>query len=250
MWKVFLFLMAVIFFSISNICCSSAIDRQRETAIQKLNSDSWVEREKGVFELRDIKLDSRVKRLLLEVLRKEFHVIESGAAMPPDNEYGDYIVILSNLIAANKVPESFSLLFSLICTGKLNLSPALLLHYGEGALDFLMDKARKGSTMESEIALAALAVWVEPQSNLYAEDYEPAQVMPLNDSRREDIMRLMLEASFSKDYNVRSMSIEGLESFLTNDQVRRRMVEILEQDSKATIRKRAKEILSRYQTGK
>lgn len=74
--------------------------------------------------------------------------------------------------------------------------------------------------------------------------------MPLNDSMREDIRRLMLDASYSNDYNVRSMSLEGLESYLANDQVHKRMVEILEQDSKATIRKRAKEILSRYQTGK
>jgi len=231
-------------------CKSSPEDQKRASTLHKISSDSWAEREKGVFELHGMKIASEEKHLLLNTLRKESQVVESSTVRPSDNEYNDYVIALSNLVATNKISAGLPLLFDLIRSGKIDLSPAVLLYYGEPAFDFLNEKAKSGLIAEREIALAALAIWVEPQSDSYAEDYDPTIIKPLSDSQKGEVMHLMLDASNSDDYNIRSMSLEGLGSFLSDDRARERLEAIAEKDNKIFIRNRAREILRQAETKK
>ena len=247
-------------------CSPSPNELKEKEAIERLSSENWESRERGVFALSDIKVEDRnvdkeTQKELVDVIEKEAQMYKnyenklqqegktSGEISDemykryPPQTYGDYIKALTLLSASENIENSLPIIFKLIVDTDYNISPGILTLYGPKHLDYIIEKANNGTDREREIAICVLAIWISPFEE--SDELDIKSIPKLSEEDLKKAENVFLKAIYDPDYNVRYVVLSSLGDLIDRPDIHKAVEELVKFDSEQFIRDKASDLLKR-----
>lgn len=241
------------------------IENQEVEAYQDLNSEDWRIRKDGIHILAELQesghqLGEKTITMMLELLDKETQnliqlranlrsegkslneIIDTVDKKYPPDPYGFYTTNLAKLIGASNYLNSPEKLFKFLLHTNTMINPALLATVKVPVFDFIIDKTKSQIADERYLAVQVLVIWNNPHLE-EAEYLDTNKVHPLSQEQKIRIKDILLKSIADGDYNIRFISLAGLKTFKSMNEVKEAIQKIAQDDPEQFIRGEAQEIL-------